>query len=112
MLNKQVTSNYLYVYRHDTACYTQAHIAAAYHWDPVIQEPTAPTNTGKYINIYIQCMDPSHKAYGHTGGLTHQSNYSVMLYSVCHIITIPANVEPYCDVVLNIVLEVVPEGDA
>jgi hypothetical protein len=68
--------------RHDAAHYTQAHIAAAYHRDPVIQEPTAPINTGKYINIYTQCMDPGHKVCGHTGRLTHHSDCIVLCYIV------------------------------
>jgi hypothetical protein len=41
------------------------------------------------------------------GGQTHQSNYTVLFYIVC-----PTCVEPYCDALLNIVLEVIPEDDA
>jgi hypothetical protein len=80
----------------------------AYHQDSVIQEYIEPINRGKIHQYLLPAYGPSHKSYGHTGGLTHKSNYMVL----CHITAIPTNVEPYCDVVLNIVLEVVPEDDA
>jgi hypothetical protein len=86
-----------------------AFISAAYHTGSCHSRTCCTIKHEKiYISIYIQRVDPSHNIYGHTGGLTHQSNY-IML---CHRITVSTNVEPCCDVVLNIVLEVVPEDDA
>ena len=50
------------------------------------------------------------RPYGRTN--TSIKLHGVVLHSVCHIITIPTSVEPYCNTVQNIVLEVVPEDDA
>jgi hypothetical protein len=57
-------------------------------------------------------MGPIHKIYGHTGGLTHLSELHSVVVCVCLVIVTPTNVEQFCDTVLNIVLDVVPEDDA